>query len=106
MCLKEAKKKVSEEFDAYKADVLKCNNAEVIWDLCNRIAFFSCVAEYFEYIEAVPEAFLRVLEKHIHPIYAMWMEYLKNESLQFARWEDIENILQQMADRESEEQAA
>lgn len=100
MCLEEAKKKVLEEFYAYKKDVLKCDNCEVIWDLCNRIAFFSCVAEYFECIETVPEAFLGVLEKHVHPIYAMWTEYLKNESLQYARFEDIETILNEMAQKE------
>ena len=106
MCLEdEIRKKVSEEFDAYKKDVLKCNS-EVVWDLCNRIAFFSCVAEYFECIERIPEEYLEVLDKHIHPIHAMWTEYLKYEQLRYAKWEDIEDILHQMAKRESEEKAA
>lgn len=102
MCLKrEVCKKVSDEFYAYKNEVLKCN-AEVVWNLSNRIAFFSCVAEYFEYSEDIPEEFLRVLNRYAHPIYTMWMEYLKNENLQYARWEDIEMILSQMAKKEEE----
>lgn len=106
MCLEDViRKKVLDEFDAYKKDVLKCNNPEVVWDLCNRIAFFSCVAEYFEFMETIPEEYLEVLDKHIHPIYAMWTEYLKYEQLRYAKWEDIENILHQMAERESEERA-
>ena len=102
MCLESAKRKIAEEYEAYKKEVLRCNNAEVIWDLCNRIAFFSCVAEYFEFSETIPEAFLSLVEKLVHPIYAMWMEYLKNESLEYARWEDIEMILSQMVEREQE----
>ena len=100
MCLECVKRKISEEYEAYKKEVLQCNDAEVIWDLCNRIAFFSCVAEYFEFSETIPEAFLSLVEKLVHPIYAMWMEYLKNESLEYARWEDIEMILNRMVERE------
>ena len=101
MCLaNEVRKKVQDEFYAYKSDVLKCNNPEVVWDLCNRIAFFSCVAEYFECVEIIPEEYLEVLDKHIHPIYAMWTEYLKHEQLQYAKWEDIEDILHQMVNKE------
>lgn len=101
MCLKDTiRKKVSDEFDAYKRDVLKCNNPEVVWDLCNRIAFFSCVSEYFECMETIPVKYLEVLDKHIHSIYAMWIEYLKYEQLRYAKWEDIEEILHQMAERE------
>ena len=100
MCLEEAKRKILNEYEAYKKDVIRCNNPEIIWDLCIRIAFFSCVAEYFEFNEAIPEPFLQVVEKSVHPIYAMWTEYLKNEELQYARWEDIEMILKQMAEKE------
>lgn len=93
------RKRVSDEFEAYKKEVLRCNNPEVIWDLCGRIAFFNCVAEYFECVETIPEKYLQVLDKHVHPIYAMWTVYLKYEQLRYARWEDIENILQQMTER-------
>ena len=72
MCLESAKRKIAEEYEAYKKEVLRCNNAEVIWDLCNRIAFFSCVLEYFEFSETIPEAFLSLVEKLVHPIYMMW----------------------------------
>ncbi len=100
MCLEDTiRKRVSDEFDAYKRDVLRCNNPEVVWDLCNRIAFFCCVAEYFECIENIPEEYLEVLEELIHPIYSMWTEYLKYEQLQYAKWEDVENILQVMVER-------
>ena len=100
MCLERAKRKIAEEYAAYKKEVLRCNNVEVIWDLCNRIAFFSCVLEYFEFNETIPEPFLSLVEKLIHPIYAMWMEYLKNESYQYASWEDIELILSRMVEKE------
>ena len=53
MCLECAKRKIAEEYEAYKKEVLCCNDAEVVWDLCNRIAFFSCVLEYFEFSETI-----------------------------------------------------
>ena len=101
-CLDEARKKIATEFNEYKQDVLRCNRPEIVWDLCNRIAFFCCVSEYFETMETIPEEFLQVVENRVHPIYAMWSEYLKNESLQYARWEDIEEILRTMAEKETE----
>ena len=107
MCLDDTvRKKVSEEFNTYKKDVLKSGNPEAIWDQCNRIAFFCCVAEYFEWVEVIPSEYLEILDKYSYPIYAMWTEYLKCEQLQYAKWEDIEGILHQMTKRESEEKAA
>ena len=107
MCLEDrVRKKVAAEFYDYKKDVLKCNDIEKVWHLCNKISFYSCVSEYFDYIEEIPVEYLEVLDKHIHPICAMWMEYLKYEQLRYAKWEDIEGILCQMAKRESEERAA
>lgn len=103
MYLDKVKKKVLDEFEEYKKDVLKYSSPEMVWDLCNRISFFSCMAEYFEYMEVIPEEYLKVLEKHAHPIYAMWTEYLKYEQLRYAKWEDIEYILYQMSEKEQEE---
>lgn len=103
MCLHdEVCKKVSDEFYAYKADVLKCNNPETVWDLSNRISFYSCVAEYFDCMENIAEKILNVLDKFIHPIYAMWTEYLKSEQLQYTKFEDIEEILDVMVQNEEE----
>ena len=93
------RKKVADEFEAYKKDVLKYNNPEVVWNLCNRIAFFSCVAEYFEYAESIPEPYLKALDRYAHPIYTMWTEYLKSEQLQYAKWEDVEEILQKLTEK-------
>jgi len=96
------RKKVSEEFYAYKAEVLKCNDPELVWNLSNRISFYGCVAEYFEGMETIAEKILNVLDKFIHPIYAMWTEYLKYEQLKYAKWEDIEEILDLMVKKEEE----
>lgn len=94
--IEKIKKRVTEEFETYKEDVLRYG-AQAIWDLSTRISFYCCVAEYFDNAENLPKEFLTVLEPIRHPIYLMWTEYLKDETLQYARFEDIENILKQMA---------
>lgn len=103
MELRDVRRKVIHEFEDYRNEVIRHNNPVIVWDLCNRIAFYSCVVEYFEEYENIPAEFIETVGELVHPIYAMWTVYLKDENLQFAKFEDIEMILRQMAEKEQEE---
>ena len=100
MELRSIRRKVIHEFEDYRRDIIKQNDCELIWDLCNRIAFYNCVVEYFEETEEIPEEFMEVVAGMTYPIYIMWTVYLKDENLQFAKFEDIENILRKIARKE------
>lgn len=89
-----AKKKVMSEFYRFRCSVLRYDSNEQIWDSCHRIYFCSCVKEYFEYNRNIPDAYLNLVMAEPEFLNSMWNCYLKEESLAFARWEDIEVILE------------
>ena len=84
---------VEREFELFKYKTLSKSRNEIFED-CGIIRFYSCVHEYFMYVDEIEEAHgkacLRCGENVIDTLYRL---YLKYEYLRYSRWEDIEELL-------------
>lgn len=85
-------KAAKDEFELFRYKTLSRSRKE-IFEACSRIAFYSCIYEYFLYAEEISEKHIRACLNCGEIIASLYQIYLKYEYLQYSRWEDIEEIL-------------
>lgn len=88
--------RVKAEHESFKCKMLALDTADV-YDCCNKIRFYECIYEYFQYGEALTEKNLDACYKETNLISALWELYIKDESLKADTWDDVEGILQALA---------
>lgn len=98
--LEKLTKAAEREFELFQYKTLS-KSRKKIFEACSRIAFYSCIYEYFLYAEEISEKHIRVCLNCGEIIASLYQIYLKYEYLQYSRWEDIEEILDVLA-REQE----
>ena len=59
------------------------------------------VKDYLEGVTEMPGAYVKVLAKEKNPLSALYEVYSDSESLGFATWEEIEEILEVMVQEEA-----
>lgn len=73
---------------------------EKIMDMCDKIYFYDCVAEYFQENEHIPQKIIVFLLSKKDIIHNLWLHYLKYEHLEFTTWKRIEELLELWASEE------
>lgn len=86
---------VAGEYEDFKKQLLQ-QPADMLWDSCHEILFYTSVREYFQEKEDIRKHYVKRLLCEQKPIHAMWKVYLKYEDLVFQTWEEIDGILEKM----------
>lgn len=87
------KQSVEQEFELFKYKML-ASSRQNIFDSCNKISFYSCVCEFFEFSETIEDKYVKAcLDCGDNVIANLYRIYLEVEYLRYSRWEDIEEIL-------------
>lgn len=92
------RKKIGREHELFKYKMLAAPAAE-IYDNCNKIRFYGCIHEYFQYAENLEKKFVDACLGEPDAIAALWELYIEYEYLKCDTWEDIEEILWTLVDR-------
>lgn len=92
------RKKVQQEHELFKYKMLALP-AEEIYNNCNKIRFYECIYEYFQYAEDVEKRFVDACLKESNVIAVLWDLYIEYEYLKCDTWEGIEEILRMLVDR-------
>lgn len=91
-----ANKKIREEFRNYKKKVLRYPLKESIWNESNRISFYQCISEFFEYKKDISEASLRFVLCVEAPIATLWNFFLQEEDSGFYTFEEVEDLMERL----------
>ena len=81
------------------SDIMLASTAEAVYDACNRIWFYECIYEYFQYAENIEEKFVEACLEEENAIATLWELYVRYEYLKVGTWEDVEEILAVFAER-------
>lgn len=85
-------RKIRNEHALFKYQMLS-NPARTVYDSCNKIRFYECMMEYFQYKEKVSREIVNASENSEYPLAEMYEIYLKYEYLDVGTWKGIEEIL-------------
>ena len=91
-------KKIAKEHELFRYKML-ASTAEAVYDACNRIWFYECIYEYFQYAENIEEKFVEACLEEENAIATLWELYVRYEYLKVGTWEDVEEILAVFAER-------
>lgn len=100
-CAEYTKKLVTIVLDEYKLfyyTMLEKDKKE-IFESCNKIKFYSCVSEYFEWKEDIEPKAVEALNDISYPLAELWQYYLSHEYIAASTWSDIDELLSSYADR-------
>ncbi len=86
------KLRINREYNRFKYRLMKMKKEQII-DKCGKIHFYSCVREYFEYNEQVPEEVFQFLLKQKDILYQLWELFIKWEQLGYSTWEQIDDLI-------------
>ena len=92
---KENIRAAAREYGTFKRQTMQ-RNRKSIWRDSGKIHFYYTVMEYFWCCQ--DRNGWGVLEGITLPVQAMWNCYLKYEHLEYATWQGIEQILEQMGE--------
>ncbi len=85
-------RKIRNEHALFKYQMLS-NPVRTVYDSCNKIRFYECMMEYFQYKESISRAFVNSSENSVYPLAELYEIYLKHEYLHVGTWKGIEEIL-------------
>lgn len=95
---RELRKKIAKERELFRYKML-ASPAEAVYDACNRIWFYECIYEYFQFAENIEEKFMDACLEEENAIATLWRLYARYEYLRVGTWEDVEEILAVLAER-------
>lgn len=100
-CTEDTKKLVERILDEYKLFyyIMLEKDKQEIFQSCNKIKFYSCVSEYFEWKEDIDQKAVEALKDTSHPLAELWQYYLNHEYIEVSTWNDINELLSSYADR-------
>lgn len=90
--VKQLTEKVSDEYKIFYYSMMEKDKTE-IFESCDKIKFYSCVSEYFEWNEEISKKAVKKLKDIIHPLEELWMYYIGHEYISVSSWEDIDEML-------------
>lgn len=93
--------KVEAEHELFKYKML-ASPVKDVYESCNEIRFYECVYEYFRYCESITEEYMEACLKESEIISALWRTYMENEYLKIDTWEDIEDLILVMKERQKQ----
>lgn len=93
--------KVEAEHELFKYKML-ASPVKDVYERCNEIRFYECVYEYFRYCENITEEYMKACLKESEIIAALWRTYIENEYLKIDTWEDIEDLILVMKERQKQ----
>lgn len=93
--------KVEAEHELFKYKML-VSPVKDVYERCNEIRFYECVYEYFRYCESITEEYMKACLKESEIIAALWRTYIENEYLKIDTWEDIEDLMLVMKERQKQ----
>ena len=85
-------RKIRNEHALFKYQMLS-NPVRTVYDSCNKIRFYECMMEYFQYKENISREFINSSENSVYPLAELYEIYLKHEYLDVATWKGIEEVL-------------
>ena len=89
---KSLQRKIRNEHALFKYQMLS-NPVRTVYDSCNKIRFYECMMEYFQYKEAINKEFINSSQNSVYPLAELYEIYLKYEYLHVDTWKGIEEIL-------------
>ena len=90
--------KVLDEYKLFYYSMLEKDKKE-IFASCNKIKFYSCVSEYFEWKEDINKKAVESLKDTSRPLAELWQYYLTHEYIAASTWTDIDELLDCYSDR-------
>jgi len=96
--VKQLTEKVSDEYKIFYYSMMEKDKTE-IFESCDKIKFYSCVSEYFEWNEEISKKAVKKLKDIRHPLEELWMYYIGHEYISVSSWEDIDEMLACYYDR-------
>lgn len=93
--------KVEAEHELFKYKML-ASPIKDVYERCNEIRFYECVYEYFRYCESITEEYMKACLKESEIMPALWRTYIENEYLKIDTWEDIEDLILVMKERQKQ----
>lgn len=94
-------RRVEQERQLFKYKMLASPAGE-IYDGCNKIWFYECVFEYFQYCSDIEEGYIKACLKEVDIIAALWAVYSQHEYLRVGTWEDVEELLRVLLRKQSD----
>lgn len=94
-CAEDTKKLVEKILDEYRLFyyIMLEKDKKEIFESCNKIKFYSCVSEYFEWKENINQKAVESLKDISHPLAELWQYYLSHEYIAASTWNDIDELL-------------
>lgn len=96
--IKQLTERVRDEYSLFYYSMMEKDKKE-IFESCNKIKFYSCVYEYFEWKEDIDKKHVEALKNIIHPLEVLWQYYLDHEYIRASTWDDIDGLLSCFSDR-------
>ena len=84
--------RIRREYNRFQYRMLKKKKEEII-DKCEKIRFYGCIKELFQYNEGISQEIFSFLSKQKDIIHSMWEIYLKYEQLSCESWDQIEELI-------------
>ena len=99
--LEQIVQRAESEYRKFKYEMMEKASREELWNGAGKIHFYTLVKDYLEGVTEMPGAYVKVLAKEKNPLSALYEVYSDSESLGFATWEEIEEILEVMVQEEA-----
>mgnify|MGYP000850579443 FL=1 len=84
--------RIRREYNRFQYQMLKKKKEEIM-EKCEKIRFYGCIKEFFQYNEGIPQEIFSFLSKQKDIIHSMWEIYLKYEQLSCESWDQIEKLI-------------
>lgn len=96
--MKQLTEKVLDEYRLFYYSMMEKDKNE-IFESCNKIKFYICVSEYFEWKEDISKKAVESLKDTNRPLEKLWQYYLDHEYIAASTWSDIDGLLSCYSDR-------
>lgn len=84
--------RIRREYNRFQYQMLKKKKEEIM-EKCEKIRFYECIKEFFQYNESISQEIFSFLSKQKDIIHSMWEIYLKHEQLSCGSWDQIEELI-------------
>ena len=91
-------RKLNDEYEAFRNEELS-KTKEEIFDDASKINFYFELYNYFLEYELLDEDITKLLSEMDYPLAFLWDEYLGMEGYTIGNWEEIDNFLMGIKDR-------